>query len=178
MWDFIKAYLLFNVTNIGINSNFKLSQQLTQIYNDDQKVRIPNHEGIYDNKKIKLMNWLNIMKVEAILRRFGYPYHIILEHPYNLAIFYVIQHAAIKKKIEYLPLIKAAVLEKALEPKCLAMLEDRIAVWSGRPQKYGTQMGRTQDNKVEFLYPIENPNEVNLLRQKIGLPPLEKNYLK
>ncbi len=50
-----------------------------------------------------------------------------------------------------------------------AIIDDRIRVYEGRPQRYGTQL-RMGANGLE-PYPIENQSRVNSMRMQAGLPP-------
>ncbi len=52
-----------------------------------------------------------------------------------------------------------------INPQNIAYLHDRICYFEGKPQKYGTQY----DDGV--LYPVENKNEVNVLRKELKLNP-------
>ena len=53
-----------------------------------------------------------------------------------------------------------------------AIIDDRIRVYEGRPQRYGTQL-RVGANGLE-PYPIESEGRVNSMRQQAGLPPLAR----
>jgi hypothetical protein len=50
-----------------------------------------------------------------------------------------------------------------------AIIDDRIRVYEGRPQRYGTQL-RMGPNGLE-PHPIENQSRVNSMRMQAGLPP-------
>lgn len=61
-----------------------------------------------------------------------------------------------------------ALLEESagdINPQNFAYLYDRVCYFEGRPQKYGTQF---DDNGI---YPVEDKNEVNVLRQNLNLKP-------
>jgi hypothetical protein len=53
-----------------------------------------------------------------------------------------------------------------------AMIDDRIRVYEGQPQRYGTQL-RVGANGLE-PHPIENQGRVNSMRMQAGLPPLAR----
>jgi hypothetical protein len=53
-----------------------------------------------------------------------------------------------------------------------AIIDDRIRVYEGRPQRYGTQL-RTGPNGLE-PHPLENESRINSMRMQAGLPPLAK----
>lgn len=55
----------------------------------------------------------------------------------------------------------------------VATLEDRIAVFEGKPQRYGTQFDWDHDGNLT-PNPILNPSEVDSLRATVGLPPLSE----
>jgi hypothetical protein len=57
-----------------------------------------------------------------------------------------------------------------------AMLEDRIRVLEGRPQRYGTQLDWDRDGRLSPL-PLEDPANVEGLRRSVGLGPLEEAVL-
>ena len=51
-----------------------------------------------------------------------------------------------------------------------AIIDDRIRVYEGRPQRYGTQL-RMGANGLE-PHPLENESRINSMRMQAGLPPL------
>ena len=53
-----------------------------------------------------------------------------------------------------------------------AIIDDRIRVYEGRPQRYGTQL-RVGANGLE-PHPLENEARVSSMRAQAGLPPLAK----
>jgi len=53
-----------------------------------------------------------------------------------------------------------------------AIIDDRVRVYEGRPQRYGTQL-RGGRNGLE-PYPLENEARINSMRMQAGLPPLAK----
>jgi len=53
-----------------------------------------------------------------------------------------------------------------------AIIDDRIRVYEGRPQRYGTQL-RLGANGLE-PHTIENESRVNSMRMQAGLPPLAR----
>jgi len=57
-----------------------------------------------------------------------------------------------------------------------AMIDDRIRVYEGKPQRYGTQLR----NGPEGLEPhaLENASRVNSMRMQAGLPPLAQTLAK
>ena len=82
-----------------------------------------------------------------------------------------------------------AISRPAFQRKCLTLLEeaaaageaeayrpaylfDRIALFEGRPQRYGTQSDWNEDGKMQ-VGPLEDESRVNEFRAAVGLAPLE-----
>lgn len=116
----------------------------------------------------------NIVRVENIIMKHGYPGKSLVGEPTNTAVFYVIQHS---DKIEkYYPVIKKAGDEGELPYKYVAMMLDRKLTSELKPQIYGTQLGfRTITNpqtgaQENFIYVllIEDPKNVNKRRKEAG----------
>jgi hypothetical protein len=57
-----------------------------------------------------------------------------------------------------------------------AIIDDRIHVYEGKPQRYGTQL-RNGPNGLE-PHPLENESRVNSMRMHAGLPPLAQTLAK
>jgi hypothetical protein len=51
-------------------------------------------------------------------------------------------------------------------------LEDRIAMYEGRPQRYGTQWIDDPRDGRDRPWTLADPNRVNELRAEVGLEPL------
>lgn len=65
-------------------------------------------------------------------------------------------------------------IESVFSKSTLALLQDKISVFKGVPQKYGTQLFYSQSQNQKVFYPIESPEKINQLRMKMGLDTLEK----
>jgi len=59
-----------------------------------------------------------------------------------------------------------------IAPADLAMLEDRVRVTTGRPQRYGSQLDAIVEGQPLRYSPIEDPAGVEARRASVGLPPL------
>lgn len=117
---------------------------------------------------------INLVKVERIIGKYGYPGKTMVGVPANTAVFYVIQHS--NKISKYYPLIEKAGKRAELDFKYSAMMLDRKLTNEGKEQVYGTQvyMQMITDpetgKKIPFAYvlPIKNPKKVNERRKKAG----------
>jgi len=74
----------------------------------------------------------------------------------------------------WLPLVQAAAATGDANPAEVAMLEDRIRVLEGRPQRYGTQYdwNATGDAMVPMMV-VEDPDGIDERRRAVGLPAME-----
>lgn len=147
------------------NADFALREKLIQNgqlsngYNEEMKD--------LHNKNAKILN--------EIIDTIGYPTIDKVGKIANEATWLVIQHSIgqpkfMKKSAE---LLKNAVEEGKADPKNLAYLTDRIAVFEGKPQLYGTQFDW---NEYGNLSPnsYDNLIKVNERRKAIGLNTLEE----
>jgi hypothetical protein len=117
---------------------------------------------------------LNLIKVEEIIKLYGYPGKSLVGEPTNIAAWYVIQHSS--KIGEYLSMIEKEAKKKEIPFTYFAKMQDRFLTQQGKEQIYGTQgqmkqITNKETGKKEFfnyVSPIENPTSVNDRRRKAG----------
>ena len=117
----------------------------------------------------------NMVFVEHLFKTRGYPGKSVVGEPTNTAAWYVLQHNP-EKIPSYLPLIKEAGKAGELPFRLVAMMEDRYLMNQGAMQRYGTQ-GRT-DASGSFIWPIEDPENVNKRRMAAGFTQTIEAYAK
>lgn len=131
------------------------------------------------SKRQHLIDSTNTVFIEHIFQQYGYPGKSLVDTPTNETAFYVIQHSS--KIPKYLNLIKEAAQKNELPFPLAAMMEDRYLVYQGKEQIYGTQ-GTTsllKNGKIEnFIWPIQNPKQVNQLRKQAGFKQTVEVYAK
>lgn len=88
----------------------------------------------------------------------------------------IIQHAPLESQRRYLPLFHEAVERGELDASAVAMMEDRIAVFEGRPQRYGSQV-QQDENGCYVPFELLDAARVDEWRAEVGMGPLEE-YLK
>jgi hypothetical protein len=173
------------VTKLSVENYGQLKNQLDSIYNYDQKYRKNIIDFIQKNeanqKKIdsvlhemNFQDQINIKKVEKILDTYGWLGSQEIGDKANSALFLVIQHADLTVQKKYLPILKDAVKNNKALPSDLALLEDRIAIGSGRKQIYGSQVDKDSITKKFYLLPLDDPENVDSRRLSVGLPILSK----
>ncbi len=166
----------------GEKMNFPLMRELEKILVDDQSVRgnKSKDDETYARRQQE-MDAQNLVKVEAILQKYGWLGQDIIGANGNEALFLVIQHSTPTVMEKYLPIMKAAVLEKKAEATQLALLQDRVNMNQGKKQIYGSQVQSNSQNadgsENWFIYPIEDAQNVDKRRAEIGLRPIAE-YMK
>jgi hypothetical protein len=114
----------------------------------------------------------NAARLSAIMDRVGWPGRQVVGVDAADAAWLVLQHSigdpAVMRR--GLSLLRAASRDE-VAPAQLAMLEDRVRILSGLPQRYGTQFDWDAEGAMS-PHPIEDPEKVDELRREAGLPPL------
>ena len=115
----------------------------------------------------------NAARLEEIVERHGWPGRSLVGDVASRAAWLVLQHAIGNPSLQRrgLEWLRAAA-ERADVPEIEpAMLEDRIRVFEGRPQRFGTQFDVEQGGKL-VPYPIEDEAHVDERRARVGLEPM------
>lgn len=116
---------------------------------------------------------------QAELRRWlaerGFPRAAEVGYGGVAAFWLMLQHAPDLIEAQ-LPALRAAVAAGELPRPDLALSEDRIRMTRGLPQRYGSQLQRGEDGKLQ-LYTLESAEQVDAWRAEMDLEPLAV-YLK
>jgi tetratricopeptide (TPR) repeat protein len=180
-WTALCTRVRLNKEKAEANLDKGLAAKLDTIFDDDQRYRqqIGDIKQQYGEQSVQMRElWkrieeydsVNVIKVTAILQKYGWPGPDIAGERGTAAVFYVIQHAGIGMQDKYLPMLREAVKDKKLQPYLLAMLEDRVAMRHGKRQIYGSQV--SCDVNGCFLAPIDDPDHVDKRRDSVGLEPI------
>jgi len=173
--------------------NQELKTELAQIMRLDQKYRSYLNQ-VSDNPAFKdslisawnvpedsLMNsiWdrqletdsLNQIRVAEIINKYGYPGKTMVGENENRAVWYVIQHAPVDTINKYLPIIKEAANNGELSKALVGMMEDRMLMFQGKEQIYGSQgqsIRLKNGEQLWVIWPVKDPDNVNELRKEVG----------
>ncbi len=182
-WEKVIEIVKKNKEAEEVNYNWDLVNELKEVYQEDQKYRrqIGDIEKEFgrDSDEMKA-HWelinekdeINTKKVTAILDEHGWLGKDIVSNQGASALFLVIQHADIEIQQKYLPMMREAVKDGKARGSSLALLEDRVALRTGKKQIYGSQVSRDKDSGTYFLKPMVDPMNVDTRRAEVGLPPL------
>lgn len=161
-------------------SNELLHQELVAMAENDLSVRealvadgsLGNH-GYHPRMEAVHKN--NADRLATIIEQYGWPGKSLVDKDGASAAWLIAQHAIGNPPFmrHCLSLLQQASSNNEVIPWQAAMLEDRIRMYEGKPQIYGTQF---QPNKTGELTPymIENPECVNERRLAVGLNTLEE----
>lgn len=83
----------------------------------------------------------------------------------------VIQHSSVENMKKYFPLFAVAAAGGDLDLEHLALMQDRIDMFEGRPQRYGTQIEQRADGKAH-IYKLLDKSLVDTWRRQMGLSSL------
>ena len=184
-------HIVANVNALKADTSLKntLTRQLLGIYEDDQKYR-QQLEGTFikygmQSKEVheladqmNRMDTLNLVKVTAILDKYGWVGKDLVGQDGNSALFLVIQHADAKTRAKYLPLMQDAVKKNNALASDLAALEDRILLEQHKKQIYGTHFRLNRKTGKYTLDPLQDPAHVEQRRAKVGLGTLSNQLAK
>ena len=127
------------------------------------------------NAEMAKLHSINAKVLDEIIDTIGYPTVDKVGKEASKAAWLVIQHAIgqphfMKKSAK---LLKVAVNERKADPEDLAYLTDRIAVFEGKVQLYGTQFDWDENGEIK-PNKFDDIAKVNQRRKAIGLNTLEE----
>jgi hypothetical protein len=114
---------------------------------------------------------LNVVFIESVFKKYGYPGKTLVDTPANESAWYIIQHSS--KIHQYIDIIKKAADEKEIPFHLYAMMLDRDLMNQGKEQVYGTQATCQKFKNIKdecIIWPIKDPDKVNERRKKAGFP--------
>src|ERR1700740_1525713 len=158
--------------------NDALRQELKAMRNEDLRVReeliasgdlggeyVPKMEDVHKR---------NASRLRELIDLHGWPSEDIAGKDGAEAAWLIAQHAIGEPEFQrYVLKMLHVSISKGHVPRWqAAYLEDRIAMYEGRPQRYGTQwIDDPRDGRIR-PWTIADPTDVNALRAEVGLEPL------
>jgi hypothetical protein len=180
-WQIFRDTVEARQERIERNYDKALIARLQAIHERDQK---PRHDFLfaYQTKAVDLLDSLvremqiadsvNLIEIQDILQTYGFPSKTIVGTN-NSVIWLVIQHSDVEFQKAYYPMLRQAAEEGELSWDNIALLEDRIAMHEGRPQRYGSQVVENSEGEL-VIYTLLDKDSVDIWRAAVGLPPLEE----
>lgn len=180
--EIFTIYLSKSQTLVNYDS---LRVVLEKVYNNDQEIRRVIQDSIQKNSwefnkyigKLLELDSANQKTVIPIIDKFGLLPKSKIGDKASEAIFFVIQHSNIDLMEKYFPAYDSLSRIGEANRKHAALMEDRLLMWKGLKQKYGTQAFSNENtNNKMVIWPISEPNKVDSLRKIVGFQNTIKEY--
>jgi len=158
--------------------NEQLHHELVAMRAEDERVReelLASGElgGSYV-PRMEEVHRKNAARLRELIKLYSWPAEDIAGKDGAEAAWFIAQHAIGEPYFqrEALALLHACAAEGRVPAWQAAYLEDRIAMYEGKPQRYGTQwIDDPRDGRAR-PWTLAEPANINQLRDKIGLGPL------
>jgi len=157
----------------------EIGKKIIELRNSDLNLRnklIQNGQlGDGYNKEMENLHNRNAETLDDLINMIGYPTIDKVGKEASEAAWLVIQHSIGKPDFmkKSLKLLQIAVNDNKADPKNLAYLSDRISVFEGKPQLYGTQFDWDENGSLSPNL-CDDLAIVNQRRKSIGLNSLEE----
>jgi len=151
----------------GPSYDAALDNEIEAMVAVDQRVRqTPSTELTNgDREAMRRVDALHEARMREIVATHGWPGRSLVGRDGAQGAWLIVQHCSREFEEACLPLLERAVAQGEASAVNYAYLLDRVRMYEGRPQVYGTQfMGNS-------LYPIEDQAHVDDRRRTVGLMP-------
>ena len=162
--------------------NTPLAEELINMAREDIDLRneLATDGSLFNgyHPQMKALHDRNAKRLDQIVEKHGWPGKSAVGEDAARAALLILQHAiahpALQRKC-FLLLVEQ-VRTGEISPKEMAMLEDRIRCFEGRPQRFGTQFD-WDEQKLMSPLPMDDVNLVEERRKHIGLPPMAEEIV-
>ncbi|ALI98034.1 DUF6624 domain-containing protein [Rufibacter tibetensis] len=159
-----------------------LSAELEKIHDVDQSVR----QGFNDVKeedrnafflKMRQVDSVNQLQVQKILQQYGWLPKSKIGKKASDGLFLVVQHAPSAVIEKYLPELQEMAQKGEASRTSAAMMEDRLLMFQGKKQMYGTQAtSMNREDGSNGIWPIADSKNVNARRKAVGFRETVEEY--
>ncbi len=156
----------------------ELSEELLELQDEDRRVRerLATDGSLFDgyNAEMEQVHRRNAARLRELVADHGWPDRALVTDDAAGAAWTILQHSIGEPEFmrRGLELVKESAARGHTPAVEVAMLEDRIATYEGRPQRYGTQWDWDEQGLLSPL-PLAEPERVDEHRAAVGLPPLD-----
>jgi hypothetical protein len=158
-----------------------LKAELEAMLETDQKHRRLLSKAADEIERAKLwgdqtnIDKANQVRIEEIVKTYGWPGKKEFGQKAATAAFLVIQHSTPEMMRRYLPILQNAMENGDADKSSFALLDDRVRMIEGRPQRYGSQVQRDPSSGKMTFWQIEDEENVDRRRAEMGLGTLAEN---
>jgi len=155
-----------------------LCDALTALVAEDELVRarLAEDGSLFNgyHPEMAAVHRINADNVRSIVQQRGWPGNADVGRTGWTALWRIVQHAIGDPDLQrsFLAHLQTFAGTAQDHPVERAMLSDRIAVFEGKPQRYGTQFDWNDDGVFAVMGSLEAPNTVDARRAEVGLGPL------
>ena len=185
-WHILIDSLNLRKHRIEANFDKPLRRRLQMIMKTDQEVRIvflaahnrQPHDSIAEAEALHEMQRVDKLNQEQICKILDSRGFVGSDKVGNAVgtFWAVIQHSDVNIQKKYLPLFREAAQRGDIAKESVAMMEDRINMFEGKPQRYGSQIEEDEFGNSR-LYQLLDESKVDEWRSEMGMEPL-KDYLR
>ena len=157
----------------------KISQTILRLKKKDDKLRakLIENETLLNgyNRKMKAIHDSNAKRLNRIIDVIGFPTSEKIGEEASNAAWLIIQHSIGQPDLmkKWAALMEIEVKNGQADKINFAYLTDRVAVFEGNPQRYGTQFDWDENGEMSPAK-IDEYDKVNEIRKAIGLHSLEE----
>jgi hypothetical protein len=159
--------------------NRALQQELLDLIAEDERVReeLASDGSLFQgyHPQMEQLHRQNASRLREIIQQYGWPGITLVGADGEEAAWRIAQHSIGEPEFmrNVLQLLQIAA-EKGEAPLWqVAMMEDRIRLFEGRLQLYGTSFDWDEEGLMSPYPAIENLESVDRRREQVGLPPLK-----
>jgi len=165
-------------TSTVVRERASLKTELELMGENDQKHRTKIFKAADDKARAKLweeqlpIDKVNQDRIDEIVKAHGWPGQKEFGAKASQAAFLVIQHAPVEMMKRYQPMLRVAMEKDDLRKESYAMFEDRVLMYEGRGQTYGSQLHTDNQTGKRAFWKIEDEVNVDKRRAQMGMGPL------
>ncbi len=163
--------------------NAELRKQLLSLIEEDDRVReeLAADGSLFEgyHPRMEAVHRRNAEGLRVIIQEHGWPGFDLVGKDGEEAAWRIVQHSIGEPDFmrTALILLKTAVENQQAPLSQIAYLEDRIRLFEGKNQLYGTSLDWDEQGQMSPYPAIENPENLNERRAQMGLPPLQKAHI-
>ncbi len=156
--------------------NESLREELKAMAAEDRQLRqelLDNGElGNWYAPRMEALHRKNTSRLKEIIAEEGWPDRELVGDEGTVAAWFLAQHSISDPEFQRQALTLIHVRRGTVPAAQEAYLFDRIAMYEGRPQRYGTQSLPCPDGRYRG-WQTEDPETLNDRRRSIGMPPVD-----
>jgi hypothetical protein len=156
--------------------NSALRDELVEMERHDQDVRgeLAANGTLFEgyHPRMQAVHQEHARRLRHMITQFGWPTETMVGQEGAKAAWLIAQHSIAEPDFmrQCRKLLEDASNQGEVPRWQFAFIDDRIRIFEGRPQRYGTQL--CEKDGVLQACALEDPLNIDRLRQEAGLPPL------